>query len=302
MSTSTTERDAVPAAADSPSAQTLGAVLARGERPARPSALAASMAFGWRAVLKIKHVPEQLFDVTMFPVMLTLLFTYLFGGALAGSPKEYIQFFLPGILVQAVVMITMYTGIGVNVDFERGVSDRFRSLPTWRPAAIVGALLGDLARYTIASIVVITVGVAIGFRPDGGVAGVVAGVLLLLVFSFSLSWLWTMLGLVLRSEKSVMSVSMLVLFPLTFLSNIFVDPETMPAWLERVVDANPISPDQYGVTAVPTMIIFKDGTKVQRPMTEVTRFTVDQMTLTVVSTNGRITKFSILDVESVTIQ
>jgi len=219
----------------------LRAALTTRQRPTPAGPLSASLTHGWRALLKIKHVPEQLFDVTMFPVMLTLLFTYLFGGALAGSPKEYIQFFLPGILVQAVVMITMYTGIGVNVDFERGVSDRFRSLPTWRPAAIVGALLGDLARYTIASIVVITVGVAIGFRPDGGVAGVVAGVLLLLVFSFSLSWLWTMLGLVLRSEKSVMSVSMLVLFPLTFLSNIFVDPETMPAWLERVVDANPIS-------------------------------------------------------------
>ncbi|WP_128433985.1 ABC transporter permease [Streptomyces cyaneus] len=223
------------------SAESLAALLVSGERPPRPSAWSASMTFGWRAILKIKHVPEQLFDVTAFPIMMVLMYTYLFGGALAGSPKEYIQFLLPGILVMSVVMITMYTGVSVNTDIEKGVFDRFRSLPIWRPSTMVGYLLGDALRYTIASVVMLTVGMIIGYRPDGGVAGVVTGVALLVVFSFAFSWVWTMFGLLLRSEKSVMGVSMMVLFPLTFLSNIFVDPKTMPGWLQAFVNNSPIT-------------------------------------------------------------
>lgn len=121
----------------------LRGVLASGDRPGRPAGITSSLTFGWRALLKIKHVPEQLFDVTAFPVMMTLMFTYLFGGALAGSPREYIQVLLPGILVMSVVMITMYTGTALNNDVKKGVFDRFRSLPIWRPSIVVGALLGD---------------------------------------------------------------------------------------------------------------------------------------------------------------
>ncbi|MBB1256453.1 ABC transporter permease [Streptomyces sp. OF3] len=219
----------------------LTALLVGGERPPRPSALSASLTFGWRAVLKIKHVPEQLFDVTAFPIMMVLMYTYLFGGALAGSTTAYLQFVLPGILVMSVVMITMYTGVSVNTDIEKGVFDRFRTLPIWRPAPMVGYLLGDVLRYTVASAVMMTVGVVMGFRPAGGVVGVLAGVALLLVFSFCFSWAWTMFGLMLRSEKSVMGVSMMVLFPLAFLSNIFVDPATMPGWLQAFVNNNPVS-------------------------------------------------------------
>nr|MDQ5819703.1 ABC transporter permease [Actinomycetota bacterium] len=186
-------------------------------------------------------VPEQLFDVTAFPIMFTLIFTYLFGGALAGSTGEYLHYLLPGILVQTVVFITIYTGFGLNTDITKGVFDRFRSLPIWRPAALVGALLGDAARYTMASTMVIVLGLLLGFRPDGGVPGVLLSVALLLVFSFGLSWIWTALGLVLRTPNSVMGVSMMVLFPLTFASNIFVDPRTMPPWLEVIVGANPIT-------------------------------------------------------------
>jgi ABC-2 type transport system permease protein len=182
-----------------------------------------------------------LFDVTAFPIMFTLMFTYLFGGALAGSTGEYLQFLLPGILVQTVVFITIYTGFTLNGDISKGVFDRFRSLPIWRPAALVGALLGDAARYTMASTMVIVLGLLLGFRPDGGVPGVLLSVALLLVFSFGLSWIWTALGLVLRTPNSVMGVSMMVLFPLTFASNIFVDPRTMPSWLEVMVGANPIT-------------------------------------------------------------
>ena len=216
-------------------------VLVAGDRPTRPGPVSASLTFGWRALLKIKHVPEQIFDVTIFPIMFILMFTYLFGGALAGSTGEYLQFVLPGILVQSVVFITVYTGFGLNTDISKGIFDRIRTLPVWQPSAVVGALLGDTVRYTLASIMTITVGLILGFRPDGGVIGVVMGVLVLLVFSFSLSWVWTMLGLILRTPSSVMGVSMMILFPLTFASNIFVDPTTMPSWLEAFVGVNPVT-------------------------------------------------------------
>ncbi|MWA12430.1 ABC transporter permease [Streptomyces sp. BA2] len=239
MSTATTTSEAQDLAPVS--TESLAELLVAGDRPPRPSALSASLTFGWRAMLKIKHVPEQLFDVTAFPIMMVLMYTYLFGGALAGSPSEYIQYLLPGILVMSVVMITMYTGVSVNIDIEKGVFDRFRTLPIWRPSVMVGYLLGDALRYAIASLVMLAVGMIIGFRPDGGVLGVLAGVLLLLVFSFAFSWVWTMFGLLLRTEKSVMGVSMMVLFPLTFLSDIFVKPETMPGWLQAFVNNNPIT-------------------------------------------------------------
>ncbi|GGJ80711.1 transport permease protein [Streptomyces camponoticapitis] len=224
-----------------PTADDLAALLVNKERPPRPSALSASMTFGWRAMLKIKHVPEQLFDVTVFPVMMVLMYAYLFGGALAGSVSAYIQFLLPGVMVMSVVMITMYSGVAVNTDIAKGVFDRFRTLPIWRPAPMVGYLLGDVIRYMIAAIVILGVGLAIGYRPEGGVLGITAGVVLLLVFSFSFSWIWTMFGLMLRTEKSVMGVSMMVIMPLTFLSNVFVDPKTMPGWLQAFVNNSPVS-------------------------------------------------------------
>lgn len=237
MSTTTSDEASIYV----PAAETLRAVLSPGERPSPPGPLAASITYGWRAMLKIKHVPEQLFDVTAFPVIMTLMFTYLFGGALAGSPREYLQFFLPGILVTSVVMITMYTGVGLNTDIEKGVFDRFRTLPVWRPAALVGMIFGDLLRYVLAALVIVAVGLVLGFRPGGGVLGVALAIALLVVFSFAFSWIWTMFGLLLRSEKSVMGVSMMVLFPLTFLSNVFVEPTTMPGWLQAFVTVNPIT-------------------------------------------------------------
>ncbi|WP_419998296.1 ABC transporter permease [Streptomyces boninensis] len=221
--------------------ESLAEVLIAKERPPRPSPWSASVTFGWRAILKIKHVPDQLFDVTAFPIMLVLMYTYLFGGALSGSPTEYLQRFLPGILVMSVVMITMYTGVAVNTDISKGVFDRFRTLPIWRPAPMVGYLLGDAMRYVVASLVMLVVGLIMGFRPDGGVGGVLLGVALLIVFAFGFSWAWTMFGLLLRSEKSVMGVAMMVIFPFTFLSDIFVETSTMPGWLQAFADNNPIT-------------------------------------------------------------
>jgi ABC-2 type transport system permease protein len=221
--------------------QTLDAALSVRARPPRPSALAASLTFTWRALLKLKHVPEQLLDVLGLPVIFTLGFTYLFGGALAGSTRAYLQFLLPGTLAMTVVLVTTYSGVTLNTDLTKGVSDRFRSLPIWRPAPIVGALLGDTGRYLLAATIVLVLGLVLGYRPDGGLVGVLAAVALLLGFAFGLSWVWTTFGLVLRAPSAVSNLSLLVLFPLTLASNIFVDPQTMPGWLQAFIDLNPIS-------------------------------------------------------------
>jgi ABC-2 type transport system permease protein len=192
-------------------------------------------------MLKIKHVPEQLFDVTAFPIMMTLLFSLLFGGALAGSVEDYVQFLIPGILVMTVVMISMYTALAINKDISKGLFDRLQTLPIWQPSALVGALLGDAVRYSIASVVVLVLGFILGFRPEGGFLGLIGGVGVVLVFAFSLSWVWTMMGLLLKSPEAVMSISSIVSFPLTFGSNVFVDPTTMPTWLQFVVKINPVT-------------------------------------------------------------
>lgn len=216
-------------------------ILAPGDRPPRAGALSASLAFAWRALLKIKHVPEQLADVTGIPLLFTVMFTYLFGGALAGSTSDYLQFLLPGTLTLAVLFVTVYSGVTLNRDLANGAFDRFRSLPIWRPTPIVGSLLGDACRYLLASALVIGLGLVMGFRAEGGPVGVIAAVGLVLLFASALSWAWITLGLVLRTPNAVMSVGFLILFPITFLSNIFVEPRTMPSWLHSFADVNPIS-------------------------------------------------------------
>lgn len=227
--------------ADSVVSDALPRILSKHARPRPASALGAVATLGWRALLKIKHVPFQLFDVTAMPVMFTLTFTFLFGGALAGSPREYIQFLLPGILVQTIVFITVYTGVGLNTDISKGLFDRFRSLPIWQPSPVFGALAGDVLRYSVAALVVITLGLILGFRPAGGAIGVLAALALVLLFAFSVSWIWIIVSMLVKTPESVMTTSFLLLFPLTFASNIFVDPATMPGWLQTVVGYNPVT-------------------------------------------------------------
>ena len=216
-------------------------VLSTAVRPPAATPLAAVVTLGWRAMLKIKHVPFQLFDVTAFPLMMTLMFTYLFGGALAGSPREYIQFLLPGMIVQTIIFITVYTGVGLNADIQKGLFDRFRSLPIWQPAPIFGALLGDVFRYSLAASMVLLLAFIIGFRPQGGVIGVVLAVALIITFAISVSWMWIIVGMKVQSPESVMTSSFLLLFPLTMASNIFVDPRTMPRLLQQIVAVNPVT-------------------------------------------------------------
>jgi ABC-2 type transport system permease protein len=221
--------------------EALRKALSSGPRPARASAASAAITFGWRGMLKVKHVPEQLLDVTITPVMFVLMFTYLFGGAIAGSTGDYLDYILPGILVMSVLFTTVYSGVSLNTDLTKGVVDRFRSLPIWRPAPLVGALLGDSVRYLVGGTVIIVLGVALGYRPPAGVDGVVAALALVIVFAFGLSWVFTTLGLLLRSPNAVMNAGFMGIFPLTFLSNVFVEPETLPSALEAFVNVNPIS-------------------------------------------------------------
>jgi ABC-2 type transport system permease protein len=228
-------------AADAETGRILQVVLPAEVRPLPPSRVRTSLTFAWRAMLKIKHVPEQLMDVTVFPVMMLLMFTYLFGGAVAGSTGDYLQDVLPGIVVMQVTWISMYTGHTLNRDLTKGVHDRFRSLPVWHPATIVGPLLADALRYALATAVILGLGLLLGFRPGAGVTGVVLALALLLLFSFSLSWVWTVLGIVVRSENAVFTTGNMVMFPLTFLSNVFVPLETMPGWLRAFAAVNPIS-------------------------------------------------------------
>jgi ABC-2 type transport system permease protein len=216
-------------------------LLAVRARPRPASAPAAVTTLAWRALLKIKHVPFQLFDVTVTPIMFTLLFTYIFGGALGGSPRAYIQYLLPGILVQTLVFITVYTGVGLNSDIHKGLYDRFRSLPMWQPAPLFGALAGDVMRYTIAGALIVIIGLILGFRPRGGFTGILLAFVLVQVFCFSLAWLWIIIGMLVRTPESVMTTSFVFLMPLTFASDIFVNVSTMPGWLQEFVKRNPVS-------------------------------------------------------------
>ncbi len=185
--------------------------------------------------------------MTITPVLFLLMFTYLFGGAVAGSTGAYLEYIFPGILAQSVIFTSVYSGVALNTDLTKGVVDRFRSLPIWKPAPLVGAVIGDSVRFLLAGTVSIIVALIMGYSPDNGVPGLVAGLLLVVVFAFSLSWTFTTLGLVLRTPNAVMNTGFMVLFPLLFLSNIFVEPSTLPGWLEAFVDVNPMS---HLVTAV----------------------------------------------------
>jgi ABC-2 type transport system permease protein len=232
---------ATAAAPDATDAAAVRRAIASTARPPRPGPLSTALTFGWRGMLKVKHVPEQLLDVTVTPVMFLLMFTYLFGGAIAGSTSAYLDYTLPGLLVMSVLFTTVYSGVTLNTDLTKGVVDRFRSLPIWRPAPLLGSLLGDSVRYVVAGTVIIAVGVALGYRPDGGAGGALAALALVVVFSFGLSWVFSVLGLLMRSPNAVMNAGFMGIFPLTFLSNVFVDPRTLPGPLQAFVEVNPIS-------------------------------------------------------------
>lgn len=219
----------------------------RVERPPAPGRLANALTFGWRAVLKFKHVPEQLFDLVMTPIMFTLLFTFVFGGALAGSTGDYLQYLLPGILVQTVMFNAVYSGMGLSTDLSKGLFDRFRSLPIWSLAPFAGLVVGDILRHLIAGGIILGIGLLLGYRPEAGIAGTLAAFVVLLAVGFGVGWCFIVLGLLVRTPTTVMTLGFTALFPLVFASNVMVDPATMPGWLESIVRANPVT---WVVTAI----------------------------------------------------
>lgn len=200
-----------------------------------------SFTMAYRGLLKIRRTPEQLIDVTVQPILFTVMFTFLFGGAIAGNIASYLLLLIPGILVQTVITGSTVTGVQLREDMDKGVFDRFKSLPIARIAPLAGALLADTIRYAIATILTFATGFALGYRPEAGIGGLIAGGLLVIVVAWSLSWIFAFFGVVARSASSVQGISFLILFPLTFLSNAFVPVKTLPTWLQWFVNANPIS-------------------------------------------------------------
>ncbi|MBL1103052.1 ABC transporter permease [Streptomyces sp. 5-8] len=219
----------------------IDALLAAGRERRRAGALTASAAFGRRAMLKLKHDPKQLVDSAAIPILFTVLFTYLFGGAISGSTSEYLKVLLPGVLSMSIAIVTMYGGGRLAQDVRSGAFDRFRGLPVWRGAFVLGGLLSDVARYLFASAIVVVLGLIMGYRPDGGVPGVLAAVVLVIAFGLALSLVWAAVALAVKDPAVVISIANAVLMPLSFASNIFVQPSTMPGWLQAVVDVNPLS-------------------------------------------------------------
>ncbi|WP_433890647.1 ABC transporter permease [Streptomyces sp. CA-111067] len=224
-----------------PGADPIDALLAAGRTRRRAGPLTASATFGRRAMLKIKHDPKQLVDSAAIPILFTVLFTYLFGGAVSGSTGDYLTSLLPGVLSMSIAIVTMYGGARLAQDVRSGAFDRFRGLPVWRGSFVVGGLLSDAARYLFASAIVVLLGLAMGYRPAGGAPGVLAAVALVIAFGLSLSLLWAVVALLIHDAAVVVSIANAVLMPLSFASNIFVQPSTMPGWLQAVVNVNPLT-------------------------------------------------------------
>ncbi|NUS42360.1 MAG: ABC transporter permease [Mycobacteriaceae bacterium] len=203
-------------------------------------AVSHSLTMAYRGIIKIKHNPEQLFDVTIQPVLFTVLFAYIFGGAIAGSMHDYLPVLIPGILVQTVVLTSVVTGTQLREDMDKGVFDRFKSLPIARTAALAGALMADMVRYGLATVLTIVVGIGLGYRPEGGLGGVALAGVVVVFCSFAVSWIWALVGVTGKSAAGVQGISMMVMFPLTFMSGAFAMVGTMPGWLQGINKVNPI--------------------------------------------------------------
>lgn len=200
-----------------------------------------SNALAWRSLVKTWRTPEGLIDVTLSPIMFTLLFVYIFGGAVAGSTKDYMVLIIPGLIGQSIAFGSVGIGIQLNADIEKGIFDRFKSLPISRVAPLVGAALGDIVRHILLIVVMLGSGYALGYRITTDIWHALAAAALAIVFAMSLAWAPMLVGLIARSQRAVQGIVFMTLFPLTFASNAFVPTETMPGWLKAFSDANPIS-------------------------------------------------------------
>jgi len=203
--------------------------------------LSQTMTLAWRALKKMRRNPEQFFDVTFQPILFTAMFAYIFGGAISGDVQSYLPLMIPGILAQTVLTTCMATGVQLREDMDKGVFDRFKAMPIARIAPLAGPMVADLLRYTIAATLSFGMGLLMGYRPGGGVLGVLAALVLAIFTGWSLAWVFTWIGTVSKSAQAVQGFSLMILFPLTFLSNAYVPVDTLPGWLKAFVKINPVS-------------------------------------------------------------
>jgi oleandomycin transport system permease protein len=195
-----------------------------------------------RSLIRTWRTPEALVDVTIQPIIFLLLFTYVFGGAISGgSQHDYLQFLLPGILAQTIAMAGVSIGVNLNTDIQKGVFDRFRSLPIARAAPLTGAVLADMARYALLCAVMIGFGYVLGFRATTDVVHVLLACLLAVAFALCLCWTSVFIGMRARTPGAVQGLMVLIVLPLSFGSSAFVSPDSMPGWLQAFAEANPLS-------------------------------------------------------------
>ena len=200
-----------------------------------------SLVLAGRAVRKIRRTPEQFIDVTLQPIIFVILFVYVFGGAISGSTHDYLQYVLPAIMVQTVLFSSLSIGVNLNTDIKKGVFDRFRSLPIGRSAPLIGAVSAEVVRFSTSVIVLMGFGYALGFRVGTDPLSALAGCLLAIAFALCMSWVAVFLGTWLRESGAVQGIGFLVMFPLTFGSNMFVPTSSLPGWLQGWVRINPVT-------------------------------------------------------------
>ncbi len=224
------------------SAPTTTATADRPAAASRMRTLRHAFALARRNLIKTRRTPEQLIDVTIQPIIFLLLFVYVFGGALGGGSRhDYLQFLLPGLLAQGIAMGSVALGQNLNADIEKGVFDRFRSLPIARSAPLVGAVLADFFRYLTVCVIYLGFGYVLGFRVETGPLPAVGAVALSIGFALSFCWISVFVGMISRTSGAVQGIMFLLIFPLAFGSNVYVDPSTMPGWLQGFVHVNPMS-------------------------------------------------------------
>jgi ABC-2 type transport system permease protein/oleandomycin transport system permease protein len=194
-----------------------------------------------RSFLRIPRQPDLLVGFTVQPVMFVLLFVYVFGGAIETPGFDYVDFLIPGIIVQSVVFGGFVTALGLAEDLKKGLIDRFRSLPMARSAVLTGRTLADVATNVIQLVVMLAVGLAVGFRFSSSVPEVVAGIALLLLIGYAFSWVFAFIGLVSSSPEAANAYGFTIIFPITFVSSAFVPVQSMPSWLQPIAEHNPVT-------------------------------------------------------------
>lgn len=229
------------------STTTLNPPSINGARPAaapirRPFGLIRhSLALTKRSLIKTWRTPEALIDVTLQPALFLVIFVYIFGGSVAGSTHDYLQFLLPGILAQTIATGAISIGVNLNTDISKGIFDRFRSFPIPRSAPLLGAVMGDVVRYVVVTISTLTIGYAMGYRIESNVLSMLAACALAVLFALCLSWLPVFIGMKARTSGAVQGIGFLLIMPLTFASNVFVRPDSLPGWMQGFVNVNPLT-------------------------------------------------------------